>query len=206
MRKVILSEALTLDGYFAGPHGEFDWPLADEEFERYTNDETFSNVDTILFGRVTYEMMASYWPEALTNSSGRMAGADGVEFAVPTAVSNTHNEIARKMNSLQKIVFSRTLEKVEWRNSTIIREIIPEDIKKIKSQGGGDMIILGSGSVASEFAKNNLIDDYRLFVNPIVLGEGRKLFAWQNSRLKLDLVGTKAFKSGAVELRFASKH
>lgn len=108
MRKTVVSEMVSLDGYFAGPNGESDWHLADEEFEQFAL-ERLNEMDAIIFGRVTYQLMASYWPTAQTSHTGVIKSNEGVEFAVPAAVSKVHSQIADKMNNLPKIVFSRTL-------------------------------------------------------------------------------------------------
>ena len=119
MRKVLLSNLVTLDGFFAGPKGELDWHIVDEEFNQYAID-LLSKVDALLFGRVTYQLMADYWPAAATNPS--------------TPKSDV--EIADKMNNLPKIVFSKTLQEVKWNNSRLVKENIAEEISKMKQQPG----------------------------------------------------------------------
>jgi dihydrofolate reductase len=114
MRKVILSNAVTLDGFFAGPNGELDWHIVDEELHQYAID-LLSNVDALLFGRVTYQLMADYWPAAATNPS----------------TSKSDLKIADKMNNLPKIVFSKTLQQVEWNNSRLVKDNIAEEISKM---------------------------------------------------------------------------
>ena len=159
MRKVILSEMVTLDCFFAGPNGEIDWHIVDEEFNQYAID-LLNRVDTILFGRVTYQLFESYWPVAATNPS----------------TSKSDLEIAHKINNVDKVVFSKTLENTEWKNTKQIKEIIAEEILKMKRQPGKNIVIYGSGSIASTFMNLGLIDDYLLFVNPVVLGSGKPLF------------------------------
>ncbi len=106
MRSIIASEMISLDGFFTGPRGDFDWPLVDEGFNQFAI-EQLDSVNTILFGRVTYQGMASYWPTAVTSPSGTLKSDSGVEFAVPTSASDYHTGIAYKMNTLPKIVFQR---------------------------------------------------------------------------------------------------
>ena len=124
----------SLDGFVAGPNGEFDWPLADEEFEQTALD-LLNKVDFIMFGRITYEMMANYWPTAITNPTG-VLNSNGSKISVPTEASKPHTEIAHKMNTLTKIVFSTTLETVEWNNSRLVRDIVPAEIMRLESTAG----------------------------------------------------------------------
>lgn len=183
MRRVIASEMVTLDGYFAGPNGEIDWFVWNEETAKYAID-LISTVDTILFGRVTYEMMASYWSSASPPTDDPI--------------------IIDKMNNLPKIVFSKTLEKAEWKNTRLIKDNIAEEILKMKKQPGKDMVIYGSGSIVSAFMNLGLIDEYHLFVNPIVLGRGKPLFRDLNDKHKLKLTETKTFSNGVVLLHYRS--
>jgi len=181
MRKVILSNLVTLDGFFAGPNGELDWFIVDEEFNEYAND-LLGKIDAILFGRVTYQLMADYWPS-------------------PSATRDDPI-IADKMNNLPKIVFSKTLQKVEWNNSRLVKENIAKEIMKLKQQPGMDMVIFGSGSIVSNFMQLGLIDEYRIIVNPVVLGNGKPLFKGINDKHNLKLLKTKVLGSGAVILYY----
>ncbi len=182
MRKIIVSEMVSVDGFFAGPNGEIDWHVVDEEFNRYAID-LLNTLDTILFGRVTYEMFESYWPAA----------------AKDPVTSKSDLKIADKINNINKIVFSKTLEKVEWNNVKLLKEVIPDEIRKLKQQPGKDMVIYGSGSIVSEFAKHGLISEYRLFVAPVTLGKGKSLF---KEKLNLKLIESKQFGNGNVLLRY----
>jgi dihydrofolate reductase len=187
MRKVIVSEMVTLDGFFAGPNGEIDWHIVDEEFNQYAID-LLNTVDTILFGRVTYQLFESYWPGAAKNPS----------------TSKSDLEIAHKINNMNKIVFSKTMDKVDWKNTRLVKEVIPEEIAKMKQQSGKNMVIYGSGSIVSTFAQLGLIDEYRLIVNPVVFGNGKTLFKGINDKLNLKFLRTKAFRSGNVLLYYQS--
>jgi dihydrofolate reductase len=186
MRKVIVSEMLTSDGYFAGPDGEIDWFFWNEEMEKSAID-LISTVDTLLFGRVTYELMVNYWP---------------------SASSPTENPIIiNKMINLPKIVFSKALEKVEWgkwNNARLIKEVTAEEILKMKKQTGKNIVIYGSGSIVSAFMNLGLIDEYYLLINPIVLGIGKPLFKDLSDKHKLELLGTKTFSNGVVLLHYQS--
>src|SRR5438132_9211892 len=129
MRKVILSNMVTLDGFFEGPNKELDWHIVDEEGKEYAKD-LLNNVDTLLFGRVTYQLMADYWSAAATNPS----------------TSKSDLEIADKMNNLPKIVFSKTLQEVKWNNSSLVKENIVEEMAKMKQQSGKELVIIDSCS------------------------------------------------------------
>jgi dihydrofolate reductase len=185
MRKVLLSNLVTLDGFFAGLKGELDWHIVDEEFNQYAID-LLSKVDALLFGRVTYQLMADYWPAAATNPS----------------TPKSDLEIADKMNNLPKIVFSKTLQKVEWKNTRLVKEKIAEEISKMKEQSGKDMVIFGSGSIVSTFMQLGLIDEYRIIVNAVVLGNGKPLFKGINDKQNLKLLKTRVFGSGVVILYY----
>ncbi len=181
MRKIIVSNYVTLDGFFAGPNGEIDWFVWDTETAKYSK-ELLKSIDTILFGRVTYELMASYWPTASPPAEDPV--------------------IIDAMNNLPKIVFSKTLDKVAWKNSRLVKGNIAEEISQLKQEPGKDMVIYGSGSIVSTLAQRGLIDDYRIFVNPVVLGSGKPLFKGLNDRLNLKLLKTKTFDCGVVLLHY----
>jgi dihydrofolate reductase len=185
MRKVILSNSVTLDGFFEGPNGELDWHIVDEEIKQYAND-LLSNVDALLFGRVTYQLMADYWPAAATNPS----------------TSKSELEIAHKMNNLPKIVFSKTLQEVKWNNSRLVKDNIAQEIYKMKQQPGKDMVIFGSGSIVSTLMQHGLIDEYRIIVNPVVLGNGNPLFKGINGKQNLKLLKSRVFGSGVLILYY----
>jgi dihydrofolate reductase len=158
-RKIIVSEMVSLDSFFAGPNGEIDWHIVDEEFNQYAID-LLNTVDTILFGRKTYQLFESYWPAAATNPS----------------TSKSDLEIAHDINNITKIVFSRTLGSVEWKNARLVKEVIPGEIVKMKQQPGKNMVVYGSGSIVSTLMNLGLIDEYRIIVNPVILGNGKPLF------------------------------
>jgi len=184
MRKLILFNMVTLDGFFEGPNHEIDWHNVDEEFNDFAI-EQINRVDVLLFGRMTYEGMASYWP-------------------TPAAISDDPI-VAKKMNTMPKIVFSKTLEKVEWQNTRLIKENIAEEISKLKQQPGKDLIIFGSADLAATFIQHGLMDEYRIMVNPVVLGNGQPLFKGIKDQLKLKLLETRVFRSGNVLLYYADK-
>jgi dihydrofolate reductase len=169
---------MSLDGFFEGPNHEIDWFMPDEEFFAYAAD-MLRSVDTILFGRVTYEMMAAYWPSA--------AGPPGT---------------AEPMNRLPKLVVSRTLKKVGWNNSTLLTGNLVQEISRLKEKPGKDIVILGSAQLASFLLQEGLIDEYRVIVVPRLLGRGHSLFGNINQKLTLKLDHTKLFPSGMVVLYY----
>lgn len=183
MRKVIVSNLVSLDGYYAGPNGEIDWfvNIPDKEFENYAID-LIKSVDTMLFGRVTYELMASYWP---------------------TAKPDTNDQrIIDAMNDYPKIVFSKTLKKADWKNTRLVNGDVAQEVAKLKQQPGKDMVVYGSGTIVSALAQKGLIDDWRIFIVPVVLGKGKVLFEGVNDRIHLKLLDTKTFGAGMIMLRY----
>lgn len=187
MRKVVLAMQVSLDGFTVGPNGEMDWISVDDQVWEYVNDQLRS-VDTFLLGRVTYQQWEYYWPAALTNPS------------------STKNEIefSRLADKTQKIVFSRTLKKVDWKNTRLVKENIAEEIAKLKRQPGKDLIIFGSSDLAVTLIQDGLIDEYRIMVNPVVLGNGKPLFKGIKDKLNLRLINARKFKSGNVLLYYES--
>jgi dihydrofolate reductase len=183
MRKVVLSNLVSLDGYMAGPGGDIEWfsSLPDKEFEAYAV-KTLSSIDTILFGRVTYELMAGYWPTAKPEADDP--------------------RIIEAMNELPKIVFSRTLKSVDWNNSRLVNGDVAREVAKLKAQAGKDMVIYGSGSLVSALAPAGMIDEYRIFVAPVVLGSGKPLFRDVANRFSLKLLESRSFGAGLVLLRY----
>ena len=179
MRKIIFQNMVSLDGYFEGPNHELDWHLVDGEFNDYAAD-LLDSVDTLLFGRVTYQLMAGYWPsaEALTD--------DPV--------------IAARMNSLQKVIFSRTLTKAEWSNTRLATADPATEIRRLKQQPGRDMAIFGSSDLTVSMMGADLVDEYRIFIAPVLLGRGKTLLHGLQERLKLRLISSRVFKSGLVLL------
>jgi dihydrofolate reductase len=188
MRKVVVFMHISLDGFAAGPNGELDWISYDAELEKYA-EEVVSTVGAPLYGRVTYQMMESYWPTVLTN---------------PT--STKHDlEHAQWVENIPKIVFSKSLERVEWNNTRLIKDNIAEEISKLKQQPGKDLVIFGSPGLTHTFMGLGLIDEYRLTVNPVVLGQGIPLFNNFRGRTDLNLLNAKTFNSGVIALHYETK-
>lgn len=187
MRKVILSTNITVDGFMAGPKGELDWHFENwnEEMATYAY-EQLNTMDTILAGRVTYQNMANFWPSAAANP----------------AVTKRDIEFADMMNNYPKIVFSRTLETVAWKNSRLVKDNIAEEISKLKQQPGKDMIMWGGVGIVSTFARLGLIDEYRIWIAPVVLGSGMSLCNGLKKRLTMKLLKTETFSNGVVLLYY----
>ena len=181
VRKVFLFMMVTLDGFFEGPGHEIDWHNVDEEFNEFAIDQ-LNEIDTLLFGRVTYEGMASYWPTPFAKENDPV--------------------VADKMNTIPKIVFSKTLDKVEWSNSRLVKENIAEEVSQLKQQQGRDLAIFGSANLMVSLLQMGLVDELRIMVNPVVLGNGKPLFKGIHDTLNLKLIKTRTFRSGNVLLYY----
>jgi dihydrofolate reductase len=190
MRKVILFMAVSLDGFVCGPNGELDWENRDEEVSRYLIPDLLSTVDTMLLGRVLYQGFEQAWPAMAKDPS---SPSDLVDFA-------------HWIEDSPKFVFSKTLETVEWKNSRLVavkddKDIIQE-VKKLKQQPGGDMVLFGGARIAQTFVRLGLIDEYRLKLQPTVLGSGKPLFKDIQDRMPLKLMTSKTFDSGVIGLYY----
>lgn len=182
MRKIIVSHLITLDSLYAGPNGEIDWFITNDEFFEFSNQQ-LTEVDTLLFGRVTYEGMRDFWT------------SDKAQADDPYT--------ADKMNTLPKLVFSRTLDKAEWGkwdNATLLKGDLVEEVTRLKQQPGKDIVIFGSGSIVSVLTEHRLIDEYRLLIMPTILGRGKQEFVGITHPLKLKLIKSQTYKTGVVVL------
>jgi dihydrofolate reductase len=184
MRKIIVSNMMTLDGFLAGPNGEIDWFVTGEDFFEDSAD-VFERVGTMLFGRVTYEGMLNFW-----------TGPDA---------SAVDSMITEWMNTTPKVVFSRTLDRAQWGkwgNARLAKGDIGEAVATLKQEPGKDMIIYGSSTIVSQLTQLGLIDEYWLFLNPVILANGKPEFSGITRQVKLKLTGTKVFKGGVVRLMY----
>jgi dihydrofolate reductase len=181
MRKLSAFTFLTLNGYFKGVNEDINWHRHGEEENEYAA-KSMEAGSTLLFGRKTYEMMASYWPTPMAKQND------------PT--------VAEGMNNSNKIVFSQTLKKATWKNTRVIGGDIVEEMKKMKKESGNSLTILGSGSIVTLFSEHRLIDHYEIMIDPVVLGAGTTLFKDLKEKLDLRLTSSKTFKSGVVLLSY----
>lgn len=189
MKKIVWFMHVSLDGFVAGPDGEMDWIKVDENLFVYAGRRT-DEADTALYGRKTWQMMEAYWPTA--------AGQ-------PNA---TQHDIEHSTwyNKVQKVVVSKTMQNENPPNTTIINENIPAEISKLKQGTGKEIVIFGSPSIGHLLTAENLIDDYWLFVNPILLGQGIPLFKDLKDRISLKLVTSHTFASGVICLHYENSH
>ena len=196
MRRIVVFDNVSADGCFADSRGSLDWVIPNDEVFRAAA-ENQKDIDTMLFGRRTYEMFEQFWPHAL----------DDPETAPDPHTAGRRSAVNRDMavwiNETKKIVFSRTRKDVTWRDSQLIRELEPQKIRAMKAGPGGDMIVFGSGSIVAQLTEHELIDEYLLVVNPILLGDGRSLLSALSKRVKVDLQDARHYPSGHVMLRYS---
>jgi dihydrofolate reductase len=178
MKKVIFQMSVSIDGYVEGPDREIDWHIVDDEFNAYAV-ETLRASDVLIMGRRTYELMAGYWPTA--------SGDDPVK---------------ELMNGTPKLVFSRTLKRVDWRNSRLATGSVADEVARLKRVPGDGLLWVGGSDLASSFLEQGLMDELRIVLTPILLGAGKTVFDAIKKRYPLKLLSTKSFKSGNVVLTY----
>jgi dihydrofolate reductase len=184
MRTLSSFTQVTLDGYFTGRNGDLSWAhegQQDAEWNAFVAENASGN-GPLLFGRVTYELMVKYWPTPVARENDPV--------------------VAEGMNSLPKVVFSRTLDKASWSNTRLVKGDLVAEVRKLKQETGEGMAILGSGSIVSQLAQAGLIDEYQIVVKPVALGEGRTLFEGIKRKLNLKLTKTRSFTNGNVLLSY----
>jgi dihydrofolate reductase len=174
---------VSIDGFFAGPKGEIDWFLMDPELDKATHE--LMRPDTVLFGRVTYQLLESYWPKVAADPKA------------PEEELATANELGQ----MTKVVFSKTLKEVTWENSKLVKDNVVEEVKRLKQGMGPDIAIFGSGTIVQQLTAERLIDEYLLAVTPVILGGGKSLFTGAK-KLRLALLETRDFKSGNILLHY----
>jgi len=201
MRKIIAFNLVTLDGYFAGVDGNIDWHNADDdEFNKFAIEQT-SEFGGIIFGHTTYKIFEDYWPQALKDPK----------------TSPDDRKLAQIIDDVWKIVYSKSMKETTWKNSQLYHDIDAAEVKKWKEydgkpastrggepKRGGDMVIFGSGTIVQQFANLGLIDEYRLLVNPVILGKGKSMFE-NVKKADLKLLKTREFKNGNVLLYYVPK-
>jgi dihydrofolate reductase len=181
MRKLSVFNFISLDGYYKDINNGIAWHNHDEEGAEYSA-QSLQAGNILLFGRVTYDMMASFWPSPMAAES------------LPV--------VAEGMNKAEKIVFSRTMKKADWNNSRVISSDIVEEMKKLKQTPGKDMTILGSGTILTQFASAGIIDDYQIMLDPTAIGSGTSVFRGISHQLNLKLINIKTFRSGTLLLSY----
>jgi dihydrofolate reductase len=187
---------VTADGYFTSPDGKLDWVVPEPQIDKEAG-EGMSGQGAILFGRRTYEMFQAFWPHALEDPG------TAPDPHMPGRRSPEIRAMAVWINEAAKVVFSKTLEDVTWKNTRLLHAFDPREVEAMKKQPGPDMLIFGSGSIASQLTEHGLIDEYRFVVGPVLLGSGRPLISGVPKSSRLDLLEAKTYPSGNVMLRYA---
>jgi dihydrofolate reductase len=180
MTKLVVYNAMSLDGYFTDANGDMSWAhKRDPEWQAFVS-ENASGGGQLLFGRVTYDLMASFWPTPLAAQSNPI--------------------VVERMNNLRKFVFSTTLDRVSWHNTTLLKGDLTTEVRKLKQEPGPNIVIMGSGSIVAQLADAGLIDEYQIVLNPLVVGNGRTLFEGVKRKLPMKLARSQAFGNGNMVL------
>jgi dihydrofolate reductase len=182
MRRVVVFNQLSLDGYFVDAKGDMSWAhnaKPDRDWDGFVASNAQGG-GLLVFGRITYELMANYWP-------------------TPMAAKN-NPIVAKRMNELPKLVFSRTMKRADWENTRLVNEGLEAEIRRLKAEAGPDLVIMGSGSLVSRLTQEGLIDEYQFVLIPLVLGAGRTMFEGVTDKKVLKLTTTRAFENGNVLL------
>lgn len=182
MRRLIVFNLVSLDGCFTGEDGDISWHRVDDEFQELAS-EAANSGNTLLFGRITYQLMAGFWP-------------------TPEAIK-TDPVVAEGMNASEKIVFSRTLDAVHWQNTRLVSDDMLGEVRRLKQGSGKDLAVLGSGTIVAQLAAADLIDEYQILLNPVALGRGRTLFEGIGKPVHLKLIRSRVFGNGNVLLCYA---
>lgn len=184
MRRLVAFENITLDGFFADESGGLSWAHRggdNADFDAFVRDNAKGG-ETLLLGRVTYEMMAGFWPSA--------------QAAAMNPV------VAERMNAMHKVVVSRTVHAPEWRNTSVLSGDLADGVRQLKQDGDGGLTVLGSGSIVSQLAVAGLVDEFQLVVNPAILGRGRTLFDGVHASIPLSLVSSRSFANGNLLMTY----
>jgi dihydrofolate reductase len=182
MPKLVVYNTMSLDGYFTDSNGDMSWAhKKDPEWQAFVS-ENASGGGQLVFGRVTYDLMASFWPTPFAAQSNPV--------------------VVERMNSLPKFVFSRTLEEASWNNTTLLKGDLAAEVRKLKQEPGRNLVIMGSGSIIAQLADTGLIDEYQIVMSPIALGNGRTLFEGAKRKLPMKLTRSRAFGNGNVVLTY----
>jgi dihydrofolate reductase len=182
MGRVVVNMSVSADGFFAGPDGDISWGLVDEEVHAHFN-EVLGAMSYFVEGRVVYQMMEAHWPTADQQPDS----------------TETEREFARIWRKTPKVVYSRTLDAV-GPNATLVRDVVPSEVRSLKAQAEGDLS-LGGADIVAAFQQHGLVDEYWLYIHPVAIGEGRRLFP-RGQHVDLRLLETHAFGNGVVRLRY----
>jgi dihydrofolate reductase len=181
MPKLVVYNSVSLDGYFTDTHGDMSWAhKRDPEWQAFVSENASGGGGQLLFGRVTYDLMASFWPTPLAAQSNPI--------------------VVERMNNMPKFVFSTTLDKASWNNTTLLKGDLPAQVRRLKRQPGPNIVVMGSGSIVAQLAVAGLVDEYQLVLNPLVVGDGRTLFEGVKKKLPMKLARSRAFGNGNVVL------
>jgi dihydrofolate reductase len=186
MRKVLVFLHVSADGYFTGANGDMSWTRHDQdpEYKQFA-DENVRRDSILAFGRVTYQMMAGFWPSPMA--------------------AEREPVMAERMNATPKIVFSRSLPSADWSNTSLLKGDAVDEVCSLKQQDGRDIVLLGSGSIIRQLAEAGLIDEFQLLITPVAIGAGRTIFEGVAKRLDLELASSRVFKNGKVLLTYKPK-
>jgi len=195
MRRIVMFNRVSADGYFSGPGGELDWAVAEPTLDEAVAG-SLGGDGTILFGRRTYDQFESFWPKVVDDS-----GTAPSPHGEPRRSRELH-AMGVWINAATKIVFSRTRKDVTWTGSRLIREFDPREVEALKRGPGKDIMIFGSGSIVSLLTQHDLIDEYQLVIAPLLLGQGRQAIHDVTRRVSLTLVEATPFPRGNVRLRY----
>jgi dihydrofolate reductase len=180
MPKLVVYNSVSLDGYFTDTHGDMSWAhKRDPEWQAFVS-ENASGGGQLLFGRVTYDLMASFWPTPLAAQSNPI--------------------VVERMNNMPKFVFSTTLDKASWNNTTLLKGDLPTQVRELTRRPGPNIVVMGSGSIVAQLAAAGLVDEYQIVLNPLVVGDGRTLFEGVKKKLPMKLARSRAFGNGNVVL------
>lgn len=188
MRKVIMFNRVSVDGFFAGQNGEIDWFIVDNELDKALHEMRQPDAvspDTVLLGRVTYQLFESVWPKVAADPKAPIEA----------------RTIADELNQMTKVVFSKTLKEVSWENTKLVKGDVAKEVDRLKQGKGSDILIFGSGTIVQQLTAVGLIDEYLFAVTPVILGVGKSLFNGVK-KLDLELLETRNFKSGNVLLHY----
>ena len=197
MRRIVMFNRITADGYFADPDGTLGWIVPDETLDKEAASSTASpGIGTILLGRRTYDFFESFWRQFDDD------GSDPVPDPHAPGSSPEQRAIADFINGATKVVFSKNRDQVTWRNSRLLRELDPHEIEAMKREPGKDIFVFGSGSIVSQLTEHGLIDEYQIVVNPTLIGGGRPLLDDLSKSVRLHLLEAKEYPTGNVMLRY----